>query len=866
MVKLIDEIKISDPTKNKIPQDINNIINDTINEHIISYIGDKDDIIQMLIDENYTFDIIMPYIVEQMQYNNYEINGNLVRSNDKINRKQVLNYINSKPKLKTFLIYNTLKFHLESIDYNKLKSLVLKDIKNTDNFGTYDVKEDIFYSVEYVLENNAGVIWEPYIIDTIQIDDGFGEYLSNILNKSELFEIKLNEYSDKTINSTIERWKKTEPKVDENIAKQLIKRFNQIKNGLSSKLDIVSLSDELKIGNNYLNIDKYSYNDMFQLINSYPENPEKIKKDAIDRFVKKFEIDKPTAQSYVARFITKRDALKFAVKDGLEDLGLEKEDVLKLIPKRLQQDDAFLDPRNWDWENFEQMLDSLFPSQKTVGDDINYAESEGDKIYDKDGIEIYKGDDINKCISYNPVISDTRRKKYGWCVTQPGNTNYDYYRFKESAPTFYFVFDRQKTSEPEHSPFRDKWHAFVIQVNKDGKSYIVTNANNDSDVKVDSWGNIKQIVPIETWDKIKNLQQYFKSIPLSGVERGRKFSSGKDLSLDEFKELSQDDKILYVQGKASKDKISRDILEILPKYKISVGGRNTTLANVAIDSGQSFPYNVLEKYESLAKRYAIFRFRHTNYSKEPISLPYVKYLDDAAKEKYLETFDDNLSFELIQKYFGENSLKKEINKKAKKIDFIPSNFIRYIDDPKVRSLYNVYSKLYQNWEHDDNFNNEDAINNSSTTPEQVVNPVPIYKDQWLKLSSTEKEILLKLLENYDSKDQYMTFLYAMPFVIKKGSNKYFLLPKERSEDGYFSQWVIIDENNKVVVDNIDGETSKIGDNWLLYGYFSGNQPQRIYSSNEVEINGKPLSDNDLKENIYENWDKYQLMVRAGIIK
>ena len=59
-----------------------------------------------------------------------------------------------------------------------------------------------------------------------------------------------------------------------------------------------------------------------------------------------------------------------------------------------------------------------------------------------------------------------------------------------------------------------------------------------------------------------NLKDYFQPIQLSFIEKTKKFTFGVSLSLNEFKELSQDDKILYIQGKASKNQISNDILKI----------------------------------------------------------------------------------------------------------------------------------------------------------------------------------------------------------------------------------------------------------------------------------------------------------------
>ena len=69
---------------------------------------------------------------------------------------------------------------------------------------------------------------------------------------------------------------------------------------------------------------------MIKLIKSLPENPEKVKKDAIERFVKNEQIDKATAQSYVARFVANKDKLKYAVENGTEDGSLTKEEVREL--------------------------------------------------------------------------------------------------------------------------------------------------------------------------------------------------------------------------------------------------------------------------------------------------------------------------------------------------------------------------------------------------------------------------------------------------------------------------------------------------------------------------------------------------------
>ena len=592
-------------------------------------------------------------------------------------------------------------------------------------------------------------------------------------------------------------------------------------------------------GKDIKNIDLYSFEDLQRLVNSYPESEDKVKKDAIKKFVDIEKIDRATAQSYVARFMTKKDSLKFGARDGLEDIGLTKEEVLSFIPKRLQQNEAFLDPRNWSWQAFEQMLDAIFPSQKKVEGGIeNLADTDADKIYDKDGIEIYKGDDVHKCISYNPVES-TGRKKYGWCVTQPGNTNYDYYRFGSSRPTFYFVFDRSKDSSPEHSPFKDQWHAFVIQANADGESYVVTGADNRGDRLVKSWDDISSLVSPDTWAKIKNLKQYFTPISLSAVERGRMFASGKNLNLGEFKELSQGDKILYVQGKSSKNLLPLDILQILPQYKISLEGRSTTLANVAIDSGQTMPYSILKDNEQLAKRYAIFRFRHTNYGKNPIPLPFVKYLDEPAKEKYLETFGkENLTFEYIEKYFGENAARNYVEEQTKTLQFLPPEAVKYIQNPKLKQLYGVYTKLFEPWSYGSNTNiSDETLETLTSMPEQVVNPIPLNKEQWAKLSSSERKTILDLAEKFDGDSQYLDLLYALPVVVKDNGKRYVILPADTSDKDLYAlgDWVMVDEQGNVVKDSISSNSS-LGDLSLVDWYpTEENKFKKVYNINDLKV-------------------------------
>ena len=690
-----------------------------------------------------------------------------------------------------------------------------------------------------------------YAIEAVEEEENINE--SKILIK---------EYTEKVINDTIIRWKNEHPewatefpteaaqkKHDEYLKKQ-IADFEKAKASLTQKLNIVVLSDTLRQGQNYLNIYKYSFDDMIKLIKSLPENTENIKKEAVKKFVEKEQIGKDLAQSYVARFISNRNNLKGALIDGTDDELYTKEDVEKLIPKNLLRNNLYLDPRNWEFHPLEQMLDALFPSKKEISGEINNVSTDADKIYDKDGIEIYKGDDMHKCISYNPKVASTSRQKYAWCVTQAGGGNmYDSYRFREKAPTFYFIFDRNRPSTPDHKPFKDVWHAFVIRIESDGETYQITNADNPSDVTAKSWEDISKKIPADIWGKIKNLKDYFKPIELSKSERLRKLASGKNLSLTEFKELTNDEKVDYVKGKSQKQGLTNDILEILPKYKtVDEYGKPTTLANEAINNGQTFPYFILKQYESLAKRYAIVNFRQggnaennaENNTDKLLPLPYIKYLDENAKQIILSKYQEFLTFEYIEKYFGKETTKKWVNDQIQNLDYLPEKGPeKYIDNPKLKQLFDiVISKLYGPWQLTSSTNmSDEELELKSIMPTQGVYPRAIDQKYWSDLSTLERRSIIELVEKYNQNLKYENLLYALPFVIKDGSQKYVFLPQ--SKDNY-DVWVLMDEQGKVIKDKYNLPQLK-KDNKLASIDFanSGDKYNRVYDIKDIQSSNKP---------------------------
>ena len=689
----------------------------------------------------------------------------------------------------------------------------------------------------------------------------------------------LVEFQENKIISLLKKWglnfeDTNDPEVIN--ARKLLTRFEEIKPTLPQKIDILNVSDEIK-NKDIRNIDLYSLEDLDKLIKSYPENEEKIKKAAVEKFTKEGFIDKTTAQSYVARFFNKKRDLKFAVANGIEGL-FPKEEVLRFIPRQLLNRDAYLDPRNWKWEPFEQMLDALFPSQRKVtGGNENTATTDADKVYDSNGIEIYRADSAHKCVSYNPTVTNTggvQSKKYSWCVAQPGNVMYNNYRLGSNSPTFYFVFDRSKPSEKEDYRFKNPYHALVIQVNANKDGYIVTNADNSGDKYAENWDSIKKLVPSDTWEKISGLEKYFVPIALTPVERFQKLTSGRTLTVGEFKELSEEDKILYIQSKARDNKLTPDILAILPQYKIKYEGRSTTLANIAINSGQEFTYDQLKSSESLAKHYAIFRFRHTDYGAKPLPLLFIKYLDEQGQEKYYNTFSkDKLNFELIEKFFNEKILNKYIKQQLKDFAYLPPTAGKYITDAQDKKIFSLYPALYGNWNQGKYYNLDDEkIGKLAYMPEQSMQVSNMLLDQWKDLPEGTKKTIVNLAKNVTADEKYEFINYALPIVVNYNGQDLLLLPTSGNTFNY-KDWALTDINGNIIKDNIKGIDSTVNDSRLSQGtagIYSGadSKNTKYVNAEDVILNGEPLTSTKLQETqtIYDDWDRYVMLKRAGIIQ
>jgi len=749
-------------------------------------------------------------------------------------------------KYKEPLNSKSLEYYIEyqMEDYRGILSDgVYYDLFSHDTYDNFDILLDSTIYIqgfdafeEYLRKNfyKTGIIMEIDRKSNLKKDVYFlREFFKHrATSKSQL----VREYPESKIKQILTKWNIPEDSIEAREARDKIARFEQIKNNVESKRDTLpgSITGNIK---DLRDIDQYpTYQQLLNLLNAYGEKADKIKKEAIEKFKKEGAIE--SAQGYVSRFMSMIQKLRNALVDGMEDQGngeKTKEQVAEVVPERLKSDYKFIDPRNYTWEEFEKLVDELFPIQykkSETGEEATVM-TDADLIYNKNGIEVYKGDDYNKCYYYNygPVVSPGTDKKYGHCVMNTMSM-YDSYRFREYSPTFYFIIDRSRSTargEGGQKLFEDKWHLIVLQVYDEkgtkGGGYVVTSAQNDSDILYEKWEDIGtgttkhgregMRVPSDLWNKIKGLESVIKPIPLSRDEQARKLVSGRDYTWEQFLELDDNLRGLYIQGKASKDQLPEEFLRNITKMTIQTqDGKKENLANLAINSGQTFTYDILKNYDALARRYAIYRSRHTLHGARPVPISFVKYLDEeptvelkdgsmiSPKEKYLEDFKDkNLTFEYIEKYFGPKLTEKYVNETAKSLKFLPKEAISYITDPTYKKLYGLLTKLHVNWVLDKETNiPEEVINSMIEMPSQRVSPVSATLKDWQKLDTKERSAVVELTEKYSGKKEYSELLLILPLVIKDGNQAYVLIPENITDDKYYytGNFILADLNGNVV--------------------------------------------------------------------
>lgn len=602
------------------------------------------------------------------------------------------------------------------------------------------------------------------------------------------------------------------------------------------------------------------------LIHLLMEYSEKVYKTLIDRYKKQnFNLDEEIIRGYINRFAQLSTAIRqrFEQKDPT---------IVNVIPKELQEKNKYLDIMQWKkFTELEKVVD-IFPAsrgQQKAAISQNMAETDADEIYNKDNLEIYRGDSENRCIKYG------QNQKYSWCISRAGSQNmYNSYRFQQgTSRMFYFVFDKTRPSSKNtrSGGFTDPYHAIVIHTFENGR-YAVTNAENNGDKTANKWEEIGNIVPSDLWNKLKPLKNLFKYNVPSQEETDLAALKGKRLSLEQFVALSYNVKLQYIQANA-KDGLTTEQFKTL----------DFDLKNAAINYGRRCSFDELKSNLGLLKRYPDYRF--TRHEDEPLPYEFIPYLKEELQRLYYDKFEEQyLTFDEIEKYFSKNILNEYIAKQIEIFGFLPEEAVKHMKDDQ-KALYSIYNIPYMDVQYYGNPTEQDTI-----APDRLAMVPELSYKTFNSLDSSRRNEFINLIKkiggnskniSYYNKEDSGGFFTGVPTMFEYNNNFYFIMPMDKAPSqnskstvDNSDKYLIVDENGqsltKTPLQNIKlykGD-KMISDNPIVGRQTGGNTywvQQREFDN--IKADGKTIKMDVLKEAINESAQiKHKLQYLAGIVK
>ncbi len=188
------------------------------------------------------------------------------------------------------------------------------------------------------------------------------------------------------------------------------------------------------------------------------------------------------------------------------------------------------------------------------GNVANKFESEKEVLWSGNGIDVYDGTDVGRCISYTQGTLTGRA--YDFCIGQPGNTMYKSYR-DTSDSSFYFIVDKNhfKVTADGQVDLSDPLHIVVFDNTRYGVE--LTDADNTT-------GTISQYG--------KDSDAYINYLESRGVPVDKMINKGKTPQEDEEEELL---------GQENRD--LQWFMNLPIEYKSAYIGRGYELTNAQFD-------------------------------------------------------------------------------------------------------------------------------------------------------------------------------------------------------------------------------------------------------------------------------------------
>jgi hypothetical protein len=205
-------------------------------------------------------------------------------------------------------------------------------------------------------------------------------------------------------------------------------------------------------------------------------------------------------------------------------------------------------------------------------------ETDEPPIFDGNGIKVYDGNDVGKCIKY--TTGGLTGKHYGFCIGQPANTMWQSYRDSKTS-TFYYVID-------ESRELNDPLHIVVVDATQYGIE--LTDANNSTGTIAEYGNDVDKYlmhlkskgVPIDIFLNKEKTDQEREEQETLGYSND---------DLDWFKNLSYEQKSKYIGRGHS---LSNEQFSYLWNFRNDKGGYH--LLHQYLDTGQAIPetqFNIL---------------------------------------------------------------------------------------------------------------------------------------------------------------------------------------------------------------------------------------------------------------------------------
>jgi hypothetical protein len=295
-----------------------------------------------------------------------------------------------------------------------------------------------------------------------------------------------------------------------------------------------------------------------------------------------FEYSDKVIKDMVAKFKSEERTLS----DEQATYYISRFEKLKESPRVTEKDIT-----KYTFKDLEKLVDS-FPEETVSTKNINTAEVKGTAIYDDNNLEVYLGDERNKCVTYKAYTQQHSGGGYSWCIARSDSSNmFNNYRYGSdslNARIFYFVIDRDL-------PVTNKNHVFIVHVFDDGQ-YGYTSAFNDGDRTELSWDELTKLgTPLFEKSVPREL---FKPKPLSDEEvKLYELTKDKVTTPDLDKHFNSNYRLVRAYIEIHEHELSD------AQVKSLVQGRKTELVNLYIVKGGTLEISTLswlpEKFRKL---------------------------------------------------------------------------------------------------------------------------------------------------------------------------------------------------------------------------------------------------------------------------